>query len=436
MTQQRVVIASGPDGLRAAAALALDGHAPLLLQQGPGAAGLQRPDLPERDGRMRVQDRALAEAVSGGLVDVGAPKHAVVRDGVIRLLPLRPNTIRSLLPTDQQARAAKAWVGARTRNGLVDLLGGGQEERTHRDWLVRRMGEPAWRALYSGYAERRWGLSSAELGVGVARVHHFLADAGPWLAASDGPEAALRHAEAVVRDAGEVRSHAEIEGLDVEDGRVRRVRMVDGEHVLIDGPLWVEDTPAILRTWLGAAAKQEIGHACRRIRAADTARVGLRGLRDDLPDMIHLLDDAAAGWAVVHLGGGRGILEMTFPVGAAAPPTDELQAKAVTTCRSAGLGDAVPDGGPLEMLRAGSAAWETTSHAAMRDVVLAFGRLGVVVVGGRGTFANLDPGEGLDLVARYRLADQPDQREALRDLVEPPVWLDDLGAPVTCLITR
>jgi hypothetical protein len=436
MTQQRVVIGSGPDGLRAAAALALDGHAPLLLQQGPGASGLQRPDLPEHDGRMRPQDRALAEEITGEMTDRGAPRHAVVRAGTVHALPLRPAGVRSLLPNHQQAAAAKAWLGARTRNGLVDLLGGGQEERTHRDWLVRRMGEPAWREVYCGYAERRWGMASTALGVGVARVHHFLVDSGPWLAPSDGPEAALRHAEGLVRGAGQVRSNVEVESLVVENGRVRAVRLSDGEQILVEGPLWIEDTPARVRAWLGDAAEPEIGDACRWLRAADTARIGLRGLREDLPDVLHLLDDDAPGWAVVHFGGGAGVLESTFPVGEAAPPPSELQAQAVSLCRRAGLGDAVPDGGPVEVLRAGSAAWGTTSHAALRDVVLAFERLGLVAVGGRGVFANLDGGEALNLLSRYRGEARPDQREALRDFVEPPVWLDDLGAPITRLITR
>jgi hypothetical protein len=59
---------------------------------------------------------------------------------------------------------------------------------------------------------------------------------------------------------------------------------------------------------------------------------------------------------------------------------------------------------------------------------LAFGELGIVSVGRRGTFSPICAGREIALAHRYATSEVPDQREALRSMLEPPVRSDDLNA--------
>ena len=58
MAEKRLVIGSGPDGLRAAAVLASGGYSVTLLQEGATPSGLSRPNYPNDAGWMRVPDEA------------------------------------------------------------------------------------------------------------------------------------------------------------------------------------------------------------------------------------------------------------------------------------------------------------------------------------------------------------------------------------------
>ncbi len=429
MAQQQVVIGSGPDGLRVAALLAARGDRVTLLQQGPGPSGLARPEIPEGDGRWRLRTQAGRAGAGGGLIEVAAPTLGVARDGRVHALPLAPRTVGQLLPDHGRRDAARSWLRARGRNAMAELLGGGQEERTHRDWVVRRMGAPAWSYLYADYAARRWGLPSDELGVSLARTRHFVEDAGPFSA--PGPDA-LAAAAARVAD---VRSDCRIADVRLQDGRVAAVGLADGAVVPVDGRLWVDDTPVRVTTWLGDAAPEGLHNDATRLAHADARRVVVAGLRADLPDVVHLLDDGATGWRVVSLGGGRGVVDVTLPIGGPPPPDAALAAAAAGACRASGLGDARVDGG-VESLRAYVPVWQVTTHAVLREVLGPLDGLGIVLCGRRGAVAALDPGEALDHAGALASGPPPDQREVQRQLVLPPVRLDDLGARITRFVTR
>ena len=70
--------------------------------------------------------------------------------------------------------------------------------------------------------------------------------------------------------------------------------------------------------------------------------------------------------------------------------------------------------------------WSRICHARLRRLILAWQGLGIVAVGRAGTFTPMDPGTEVGLVHRYANERVPDQREALRALLEPPVRTDDL----------
>ncbi len=431
---QRVVIGTGPDGLRAAAALSAHGESVLLLQQGEGSAGLSRPDLAEHDGSIRIPagtNRSAFEKVLGPLRDVPSPRLSVARGGTTRCLPLRPDAVAGLLPDGVRRQAARAWIRARGRNALAELVGGGQEERTVRDWVVRRMGVPAYDTLYADYAARRWGAPGRRLGASLARRHHFIPDAAPRVLAAGGTEEVFAALAERIQADGEVRTGVAVERFHVEGGRVRGVVLRGGETVESDG-VWVEDTPARAVRWLGEAASAGLVVDAGRLPAAGRARVGLHGVDVASGDVVHLLDEGLSGWRVTGLGEGAAVVDCTLD----APPGPALAQTVAAEVREAGLGDARPDGGPVEWERHAVALWEVTTPAVLREVLGPLAAAGVVMVGARGAVADLGPGEALALALHHIATESVDLREAQRRFVQVPTRVEDLGARITRFVTR
>jgi len=433
----RVVIGTGPDGLRAAAVLAARGESVVLLQQGPGPSGLVRPDIPEGDGSLRVPDgleRASMEAVLGPLREAPAPRLSVAVGSGVETLPLRPDRVGRLFPPARRRAAARAWLRARGRNALAELVGGGQEERTLRDWVVRRMGLPAYESLYADYARRRWGLDAGELGAGVARRYHSLPDARPRVVPAGSPADSFDWLADRVRRAGEIREGVDIEGFHVEEGRVRAVKLADGGSVDVDGRVWVEDTPRRAVRWLGEAAAPGLRVDAGRLIARDRVRVALRGLSLDAGQAVHLLGTGGPAWRVVGCGGGTSVADCTLPEGMAVDAG--LGRMVAAQVAAAGMGASEPDPGAVEHERAAAALWEVTTPAVLREVLGPLRQAGVVMLGARGAVAGLGPGEALGLALRYAGEADPDQREAQRRFVQVPTRVDDLDARITRFVSR
>ena len=434
---QRVVIGTGPDGLRAAAVLAARGESVVLLQQGSGPSGLARPDLPEGDGSYRVpvgvEARAM-EAVLGPVREVPAPRLHVAMAGEVEALPLRPDRVGGLLPPSLRRPAARSWLRARGRNALAELVGGGQEERTVRDWVVRRMGAPAYESLYADYARRRFGLDAAQLGVGLARRHHAIPDDRPRVVPAGAAADALGLLADAVRRTGDIREGVQVEGFHVEDGRVRAVRLADGDAVDVENGVWVEDSPQRAVGWLGDAASPGLRVDSGRLPAFDRVRVALRGLSLEAGHVVHLLATGGPAWRVVGCGGGLAVADCTLPDGAELE--DGLARRVASQVTAAGVGAADPAPGGIEHERAGEPIWQITTPAVLREVLGPLREAGVVMVGARGAVAGLGPGEALGLALRYAEQTDPDQREAQRQLVQVPTRVDDLGARITRFVTR
>ncbi len=437
---ERVVVGSGPDALLSAAVLAGAGLRPVLvLAGGPeGGLGLRHPELPAGTGRMRLDegDRALAERAVGALVEAPDPSRAVLAEGRVRRLPLSPAEVHRLFPREARVPAARAWARRRARLALNSLLGGGQEERTHRDWVVRRMGAVAWHHLYRGYAERRWGAPSERLGVAVARLFHGTPDPGPHLVAGGGPRVALEAARQAVLDAGGRVIHAPVRGLVVADGRVAAVRAGD-EEVPVDGPLWVAASPAVVAGWLGEALEPEVAHDAAKLVALPGARVALAGDAADLPEEVHVLDERAPFWRVVTPYGVERVAIFDYTGPAAGAVDDEaLARRTAEAAAEVGLGRFTTEGARVERLADHAPLWRPGVHAVLRRVLLAWRRLGIVAVGRGGAFRDLDPGEVIGLAARYAGEDDPDQLEVHRQRLMPPVWREDLDARITRFVER
>jgi len=436
----RYVIGIGPDALRAAAVLATGEHRVSLLTAGSSPSGRGLSSLPVGTGRIRCRPeaRATVERVLGPLAPFPDGGRGVALGGSVHRLPLSQATVPTLFPAAALPGAARTWAAARMRNATRQLMGSGTEERSYRDWVVRRMGVSAYAALYRSYAERRWGLPAEELSVAVARLFHGLPDeAEPWMVAA-GERGATEQAESVIRRAGgEIQTGVAVQGLVVSGGRVAAVRTAEGE-IPVEGPLWIARAPSVVVGWLGDALESGPRVDGAALRSRQLVQVSFQGDVSRLPAEIHVLDEGAPFYRAVRPAGTQDliVLHATLDAGVEAPPPRLVADRFVPSARQLGLGSLDPDSVQVEVLPEQQPVWGRVCHAHLRRLLLRFRELGVVLVGRSGVFGYLDPGAEIELAAQYRDEESPDQREAQRALTDPPILLDDLEARITRFVER
>ena len=424
----RVVIGAGADALRAAATLAAAGEAVLLLQAAETPHGLAHPDLPEGTGRLSIDEsmRETVERVTGPLRVEEPALRAVSRAGRLARLPMSLAAVPRLFPSNDLAGVGRQFVYRRIRNAIIPLTGGGQEERTYRQWVERRMGQDAYLHAYESYACRRWGLRGEELSVAVARLHHNPHGFDGASTITGGFDEFLTRAVQRIEDSGgEVRCQSNVRGFKVEDGRVVAVR-VGRRHIPVEGPVWVARPHSIVAEWLGDALYRGARVDAASLVSLDRLQVAFPYDADLSADEIHILDKSAPAWRVSRVPGGRRtiVFHSNLPSDAPVPDLNDFVALGM----GLGLAGLEAENARVERLSGWAPVWAPVVHPRLRRLSLAFADLGVVSVGRRGTFAPLDPGTEVVLASRYAAEDVPDQREALRALLAPPVRDNDLSA--------
>ncbi len=431
-----IVIGSGADGLRAAAMLASTGVSVCLLQESETSHGLVHPALGEGTGRLHIDpsSREAAERILGPLVDAPPVQRWISCNGVMHGLPLTRRSVATIFERDQLADVGRRFVERRVRNGLIPLTGEGQEERTYREWVVRRMGDPAYQNAYSNYARKRWGLDGDSLSVAVARAHHNPhPQPSPVMLGGDQSSWFDLALETIQRNGGEVHVGANVRGFKVSEGRVVAVK-VGRKHVATDGPVWVARTPSVVAGWLGDALPSG-GHVdAGLLEAHDRVRVAFDVEHTIEADEVHLLDGSADAFRVVQSYGSTHTVVFDATVSPYAPDPDVEE---LARCaQRLGWKSADPSTARIERLHEWVPLWAPVVHPRLRRLSLAFRELGIVSVGRRGTFAPIDAGSELMLAARYAGDADPDQREAMRVLLDPPVKDDDLNASFRDFIWR
>ncbi len=423
----RVVIGAGADAIRAGACLAQAGKSVLVLQECEQPSGLVHPSLPEGSGMLRVSEemRPSVEAVTGPLTSKDTRRRAVAVGGSVLPLPLRITDVPRVFGREALPSVGQDFIERRVRNALVPLTGEGQEERTYRQWVERRMGHAAYLHAYADYAERRWGASGEGLAVGLARLHHNPHGA-PELVPAEGRHESM-HAAAVgliEANGGEVRVGVAVKGLKVEEGRVVAIR-VGRRNIPVDGQVWVARPHSVVAEWLGDALGLGPRTDAAALKTLDRVQVAFE-VEAALPvDEIHVLDKDAPAFRITQVFGSgfTAVFHANVEPGQPAPDPSLFLA----------LGESLGlrlkgETARLERLKDWVPVWTPMIHTRLRRLALAYTALGVVMVGRRGSFSPIDLGTELAVAAHYARATVPDQREMLRTVFAPPVRDDDLDA--------
>ncbi|MDP2308225.1 MAG: NAD(P)-binding protein [Pseudomonadota bacterium] len=430
MADDAVVVGGGPGGLRAAAALASAGRRVTLLQEGPHVGGYAHPDIPLSRG-VTPAVGALAEHLFGAMVPVEGLDRGVHIDGRTHRLPLGRAEIARLVPATQVASAAVAWTRTRGTIELRKIIGGGNEQRTYRDWVIQRFGVPVFDRFYAAYCQARFG-PPEEISCNVARVFHGIVPEGPVYAPAAGP--ALPGARPVT--GVEVRTNVVIRS--VQGGQV------DTEDGLFTGEVFLDIAPRRVVEWLGSAATPALVHDVGFLTARNALQVLVR-CPQDLPVETHVLGGApfyriVRPAALPACGALEGTLGVHYALEAGDPlwSADDavVASRTVEALADIGIEGASAAGARVQRIRDHHPNWTGTHLVRMRRYVIALEALELVPVGRAGLHAPLELSAETAYLEGVLLSERPTLRALLRHHVEPPVLDSVERAHLTRFVER
>lgn len=404
-----VLVSAGSGGGRIARAIAATGRRVALVVP-PGSPAVDTLAHPPGPGLL-LDPGPSGEAVFGPLLPF-TPTHAVQVKGRTHATPASRIGFARMIPGRRHGPAVAAWAAARVRFEVARLVGGGSEQRSYRDWLVGRFGQPAYDALFAAYVGRRFG-PAEEVICGLGRLHQEVEAA--WAAPAQGWGAVpARLAEGVER-------------VEATVTKVARDR-VETSAGPIEAPVYLDAAPSVIAGWLGADAPPPVRDAAERLRARTRVQVVLRG-GDSLPLMTHLLDGEAPWWRVLRPGllpqGEAGVVLVDASLDAGDPLLsldDAALARAAAEALAAvGLPGFTAADRPARRLPDHDAVWRHTHLTRLRNWILALDELGLTPLGRLGLAARVDPGTEVHLARAVLDEEGPGLRELVRQLVEPPV---------------
>lgn len=409
MSREAVVVGGGPGALRAAAALAASGRAVTLLQEGPDVGGRGDLDVPIGRG-ISPAAGTLAERVFGAFHQVEALERAVLLDGRLRALPLSRADVARYVPATRLPTAALSWGRTRGASELRKLIGGGHEQRTYRDWVVQRFGEPVYEQFYKAYCQARFG-DPEQVSCNVARRFHGEALDVALYAPASGAEARL-------------------EGVDVRTNVA--IRAINGAQVETDagvftGAVHVDVNPRRVVGWLGGQVAPELINDVGFLGARHRVQVLL--CAEAGPFETHVLGGAPF-YRVLRYGNlpGYDALSGTISVHYSVEDGDPLLSasvedvamRTVDALRAVGI-EASPEGARVQVVRDHDPAWNGNHLVRMRRYLLALEDLEITPVGRAGLHAFMDLATEFAWLEGVLAEERPSLRAIYRDVVEPPV---------------
>ena len=415
------------------------GHEPTLVAATLAATGVSvtlvrtAPDLPpplrcvERSTwRKPASTGDLGARVYGPTRPAEASASGLFVSGSTHILPLEPFLLGRILPSGHRRTTARSFVRARARNALATVVGGGQEERTYRDWVVRRMGAPAYELLYADYAERRWGRAGEDLSASLARAAHSPALATERVVPADPRDHGAARAEALLSTLDVTVIESGVRRMHVEGKQIASLELEDTFLDTTDSTIWSTWSPARIAKALGPDCPPSARHFAPGLRNQAATRIRLSGASHDVPDEVHVLDPAPC-WRLVRapddpdhwLVSAAGVLSSAT--------VEDVRDFAV----QAGLAAASSTVVAAAELPGGAPVWGPVDHARLRAVFEAWRPLGLRTTGSAGTLTPLDPTDLVAHVEKLLAEGMGALQEAWRTVAGPPTRVDDLDARLT-----
>ncbi|MED5373544.1 MAG: hypothetical protein VX899_21180 [Myxococcota bacterium] len=424
----RVLIGCGPSAMLAAAAL----EDTLWLDTNPRACA--HPELPVDLGGFEDHDSADVVGTLAGAAPEWPHQASILVRGRRLLLPFRRRDLPLMVEPREGSRALKDWVSARMSIKAREVVGGGFEQRSIRDWVVYRYGQAVYEQLYGGYLTRRFG-PPEQVAIATAQ-HHNGRKAGTWHKLGQSPQAAFDSLSARIQ-----RQEGDLEGIEIADGRVCTVHSEDGE-LSVDRVFWAGSIPE-LAEWLEGEIPEILATDMQRLSCRHRVEVFLpMSGAEALPEVLHVLDDAPF-FRVMPVDMGAGRLD-GVACHIAVEPGDALwsagDSRLVEDCaealRTLELGNAETEGAKLRRIEHFDPRWEPGAwFPTFNRVAQALEAMGISLVGRSAAYRWMDPGQ--TLVHARELGRDPSQwHEALRVLVDPPIRQEDEGTPLTDFIRR
>ncbi len=428
MADRAVVVGGGPGALRTAAGLRDSGRSVILLQEGPHPGGFVDVDVPIERG---IGRGPTGPSVFGDLVAVEGLDRAVMRNGKRVPLPMKPNHVFRLMNWKRHPAAASQLARARGKRELHELIGGGQEVRSYRDWVAARYGAPVYEDLYAPYCRKRFG-DPEELTCNVSRLVHAGARSEAPVAPREGPASAVKSALA---------------GLDVRVGAVLRSiapGLVTTQDGSVEGDVYVDLPPARVCELLGAAAPEGLHATVGKLRHRHLVQVVVRGGRD-LPFETHILDEKLPFYRITRPGRLPGCSALAddliahYSLDDADPLWRADDAEVVRQTLDA-LGSLATGSSSGRVVRIANhhPVWVTTHATAMRTFVLALDELGIAPIGRSGLFTPLEWEQEIGWLAALTAAESSGEgvRSRMRRWMEPPIGDEEGPAPLVRFIER
>lgn len=379
-----VVVGDGTGALVTAATLRRHGKSVIRV-----GAPFPHPDRPVGAGW-------CPERPPAGFGAAPAPARGLALHGRVMPLPLAGPDVARLMPPARVLAAGVALARARASSAIAAFVGGGREERTYRDWVCYRFGQPVYDAVFAPYARARFG-EPEQLLCGVARMTH-----------GERPDGGCSPPAGLYADGGETLDAVVTE---LRDGGVSTDR---GE---LEGAVVVDLAPqAVVDRWRPGPDPTLVIEAAR-LHARDGLEVHLQGSLPGGLAEVHFVD---APWFRAVAYPGHVALHLALEPGAPelSEPADALAKRFVQAAASAGVPGLRADGAVVRRLARHHPAWHTSHLTRLRTWTEALVEGGIEPVGRVGLVAPMSPA-AIAAYAEDRLVHGASLRDCIRHHVEP-----------------
>jgi len=391
-----IVYGGGPSAVRAAAVLS-DSK---LLEPTAYLGGIVEPRMPEGTGLVPASGNH--EKLKRLYGQTPASKSDYVRAlwarGRSTTLPINPISVKQVVNNFEWGALMAGHLRLRTERLVRAIRGGGNEERSYRDWVIHRFGEGAYRGLHAPYARVRWGEPS-EISHAFAERFH----GGTFLETVSLGSTPAEGWAALTDSIADYSLNSEIKRIEFGENQISHVVTQNGEEFEAS-TLWYAGSIPKLYTILPEEVSSSLEADMKRLECRDRIQIALKAKIElgSIPDELHIIGGGSSIFMATKLSsrliGGEERLLLHLSQPSHRKVSDEqLVSEVLGMCSSLGLPHLKPDDAWVRRYEDYDPAWLGAWHPVHTRVMLKLEQLGIRLIGRSGAYRHMDPGEELNL---------------------------------------